>query len=128
MKISLSEATSRLRGAARTAGSPDKPFVELLAAPGFSLELYRPVTVDLQTPHQLDELYFVAAGTSGFVLNAERFDVTVGDVLFVPAHADHRFVDIGTGFAVWVVFIGSLDEVSAPAHDQPAATDAHARN
>lgn len=114
---------ARWPGGSNDSDPAGKPFVQLLSAPGFSLELYRPGPVDLQTPHDLDELYVVATGASGFVCQGERCEVTLGDALFVPAGADHRFVDIGGDFAVWVVFIGSTDAAPASAQDEPAVTD-----
>ncbi len=69
-------------------------------------ELYRPVGEDLQTPHKRDEIYIVRRGTSDFLRNDERVSVAAGDVLFVPARMEHRFVDFSDDFDTWVLFWG----------------------
>ena len=68
--------------------------------------LYAPSGVDDQTPHKQDELYIVASGTGSFVKNGERVPVRPNDVLFVEAHADHRFEDLSDYFSTWVIFWG----------------------
>ncbi|MBT6441179.1 MAG: cupin domain-containing protein [Alphaproteobacteria bacterium] len=70
------------------------------------LRYYRPVGVDQQTPHDRDELYFVATGSGTFVCGDARTDFVSGDLLFAPAGAEHRFEDFSDDFAVWVMFYG----------------------
>ncbi|XUU60866.1 cupin domain-containing protein [Erythrobacter sp. HA6-11] len=82
------------------------PFFTGLSHGSMTVELFRPVGTDTQTPHEQDELYIVHAGTSGFMRDGKRVSVSAGDVLFVPAGMDHRFVDFSEDFATWVVFWG----------------------
>ncbi|MBM3567254.1 MAG: cupin domain-containing protein [Alphaproteobacteria bacterium] len=62
--------------------------------------------VDLQTPHEQDEVYIVASGTGWFVNGVNRVPFAPGDVLFAPAGAVHRFEEFTSDFATWVVFYG----------------------
>jgi mannose-6-phosphate isomerase-like protein (cupin superfamily) len=59
---------------------------------------------DIQQPHTLDELYIIAKGSSEFFRNGEIVSRKAGDVLFVPAQKEHRFLDFTEDFATWVVF------------------------
>ncbi len=70
------------------------------------LEMYQPIKVDLQTPHDKDEVYFIASGSGCFEMNGERRAISPGDVLFVPAGTEHRFVDFSDDFTTWVVLYG----------------------
>lgn len=72
------------------------------------LGLYGPLTLDTQGPHQQDELYIVAAGHGWFIKGDERRRFGPHDVIFVEAGVDHRFVDFGEDFLVWVVFWGEM--------------------
>ena len=75
------------------------------------LRYYAPEDVDLQTPHDQDEIYIVASGTGVLASGSdedslERRRFGPGDALFVPAGAVHRFEDFSADFATWVVFYG----------------------
>ena len=73
-----------------------------------SLEVryYAPKSIDAQTPHGRDEVYFVASGRGFFVCGKERVACGPSDMLFAPAGAVHRFEDFSDDFAAWVVFYG----------------------
>ncbi len=73
-----------------------------------SVEIYRPVKSDLQTPHAQDELYVVISGTGEFINNGIRTDFRPGDVLFAPAGIEHRFENFTEDFATWVIFYGPV--------------------
>ena len=49
---------------------------------------------EMQTPHTEDELYYVLQGKSSMQVGDTKFEVHEGDCVFVPAHLEHRFVDI----------------------------------
>jgi mannose-6-phosphate isomerase-like protein (cupin superfamily) len=70
------------------------------------LGVYVPQGRDPQEPHEQDELYVVMQGTGRFRNGDAVDDVGPGDVLFVPAGAEHRFEDFSDDLAVWVVFYG----------------------
>jgi mannose-6-phosphate isomerase-like protein (cupin superfamily) len=82
------------------------PFRNVLRHGSLSVEAFAPRGQDRQRPHRQDELYVVVAGRSGFVRGADRVDCSAGDVLFVPAGTEHRFVEISEDFWAWVVFYG----------------------
>ena len=98
MKIGLTEAISTL------SKQPGQLFVKLFEHGSLSVEYYKPGMEDLQNPHTQDELYVVASGSGWFVKAGERFSFPTGDMLFVPAGVEHRFVDYTDDFATWVIF------------------------
>ncbi|MFQ5609998.1 MAG: cupin domain-containing protein [Woeseiaceae bacterium] len=77
--------------------------------------MYAPRGTDPQSPHDQDEVYIVHAGSGSFQLADERLPFDAGDALFVPAGAEHRFVDFTDDFAAWVVFYGPRGGESDPA-------------
>lgn len=99
MKLGLDNALTQLK-------AHHQPFLQLFAHGSLTVELYQPQGQDLQQPHTRDELYVVAAGQSRFTLQGECSQVAAGDVLFVPAQAEHRFSDFSADFATWVFFYG----------------------
>jgi mannose-6-phosphate isomerase-like protein (cupin superfamily) len=71
-----------------------------------SVSVFAPRTTDFQTPHTQDELYFVISGSGLFVAHNIQYSFEPGDVLFVPAGVEHRFVEFTPDLATWVVFYG----------------------
>lgn len=65
---------------------------------------------DLQEPHGRDELYIVVAGNGVFRRGDERVEFAEGDLLYVPAHVDHRFEEFTEDFKSWVIFYGPRRE------------------
>ncbi len=98
-KISTAEALELL--AKHPSG---KPFATLLEHKKMYVEVYRPVKVDLQKPHDQDEIYVVINGSGTFFNNEERRPFAAGDLIFVPAGMEHRFEDFTEDFATWVIF------------------------
>lgn len=98
--VSLVEALSALPGLHGEA------FAVVLEHGSLSVELYAPRGIDPQTPHTRDELYVVAAGSGVFVNGDRTHPFQAGDVLFVPAGVEHRFIDFSDDLAVWVMFYG----------------------
>jgi mannose-6-phosphate isomerase-like protein (cupin superfamily) len=86
------------------------PFAQVLANGSMRVELFAPGTSglakDIQQPHAQDELYVVQRGQSDFWLQGDRTSVRPGDVLFVPAGAEHRFENFSPDFVTWVMFYG----------------------
>ena len=88
----------------------DKTFVELFKHGSLVVEIYRPKDgVDRQRPDTRDEVYVVISGSGYFVNGAERRPFEAGEVLFVPAHAAHRFEEFSEDFSTWVFFYGPED-------------------
>lgn len=81
-----------------------KPFITLLKRGEMYVEIYKPEKVDLQKPHDQDELYVVISGTGNFYNNGERSAFQAGDVIFVPAGVEHRFENFSEDFKTWVIF------------------------
>jgi len=70
------------------------------------VKMYRPSGQDPQKPHTRDEIYVIARGSGWFVNGTDRHSFQAGDVLFVPAHVEHRFVEFTEDFCTWVMFYG----------------------
>ena len=83
-------------------------FVTMLERGSLTVEIYRPVGRDLQQPHNRDEIYVVIAGSGVFECGGVRQPFEPGEVLFVPAWVDHRFVEFSDDFATWVFFYGPI--------------------
>lgn len=81
-------------------------FTTLFRHGTLEVEIYRPVGTDKQKPHRRDELYVVISGTGAFLHGPARTPFRAGDVLFVEAGIEHRFVDFTADFATWVFFYG----------------------
>jgi mannose-6-phosphate isomerase-like protein (cupin superfamily) len=45
-------------------------------------------------------------GSGTFFRDGERKPFGPGDVIFVPAHMEHRFEEFSDDFAAWVIFWG----------------------
>lgn len=81
-------------------------FIELFQHGTLSVELYAPRGTDPQEPHTRDEVYVVATGSGHFVVAGVAEPFGPGDVLFVAAGVEHRFIDFTDDLAVWVFFYG----------------------
>ena len=98
-QISVEHAMKKLEG------EPNgKPFITLLERGKMYVEIYKPEKVDLQQPHDQDELYVVISGTGTFYNNGVRCSFQPGDVIFVPTGIEHRFEDFTDDFKTWVIF------------------------
>jgi mannose-6-phosphate isomerase-like protein (cupin superfamily) len=87
-------------------GAASTRFVEHVRAPTLSCGTYSIPAggTDDQQPHREDEVYFVAAGRARLVADSASAEVGPGDLIFVPAGEQHRFVDISEDLALLVVF------------------------
>lgn len=81
-------------------------FATLLRHGTMSVELYAPQGQDRQTPHAQDELYVVISGSGAFQNGEVRHAFGPGDVIFVPAGVEHRFLSFSEDFQTWVIFYG----------------------
>lgn len=98
MRLTTADALRRL------AASPDKTFLTLFERGPLSVEIYRPKEQDLQQPHAQDEFYIIVSGHGIFQNGAEQHPFQPGDLLFVPAGQEHRFLEFSADFATWVIF------------------------
>jgi len=99
-RVSVPEALARLPG------PENKRFATLFEHGSLTVEIYAPQGSDPQTPHTRDEIYVVVQGSGEFINGGTREHFGPGDVLFVPAGVDHRFVNFSDGLVVWVMFYG----------------------
>lgn len=84
----------------------DYRFVKVLENGKMSVEYFAPEKTDNQSPHKQDELYIIVEASSDFYRNGETIKCIKGDVIFVPAKMEHRFINFSDDFATWVVFYG----------------------
>jgi mannose-6-phosphate isomerase-like protein (cupin superfamily) len=99
MKLGKKEAVTQLSG-------HSSRFKELFRHGTLSVEVYKPIQVDLQQPHTRDEVYVVISGTGEFLVGEVRMEFEPGDFLFVAAGIEHRFENFSEDFATWVLFYG----------------------
>jgi len=95
-----------LTGLDKLPGPGGERYIELFRHGTLTVELYAPRGNDPQTPHARDEIYVIISGTGRFLHGPHQTTFGPGDVLFVPAGEEHRFVDFTDDFATWVFFYG----------------------
>ncbi len=110
MRASLHDLLAQLPAAPTRAYPEGLPFAVAFAHGTMSVELYAPGSNadgrDRQQPHAQDELYVVQRGHAMLRIGAQNLPAAPGDVLFVPAGADHCFEPFTPDFATWVIFYG----------------------
>lgn len=81
-------------------------FFEFIHKPTLSSGIYslEAGSTDPQKPHTEDELYYVMAGKSSMHVGDATFQISTGDIIFVPAYLDHRFFDIAEDLKLLVFF------------------------
>ena len=79
---------------------------EFLRVPDLSVGIYqlKAGAADPQSPHGEDEVYYVLSGRARLIVDGAPHDVRPGLLLFVPARAEHRFVDIAEDLTLLVAF------------------------
>jgi mannose-6-phosphate isomerase-like protein (cupin superfamily) len=103
----MSQEFRKLTVAGGLSGLADgRVFATLLRYGSLEVEFFKPVGVDEQQPHAKDEIYVIVTGSSDFICDAQTLPVATGDVLFVPARAEHRFRGMSEDFSTWVIFYG----------------------
>lgn len=85
----------------------DERYSEVFRHGTLNAGIYMPHGVDDQDAHDQDEFYVVLTGSGFLVTGEEREPFGPGDLLFVPAGAQHRFEDFSADFAVWAIFCDS---------------------
>ena len=84
---------------------PEERLSSLLMDHGtMTVRYFAPQKRDKQVPHDQDEVYVVISGYGRFIVETHSEPFGPNDVLFVPAHCEHRFEDFSDDFATWVVF------------------------
>jgi len=81
-------------------------FIPLFTKGSLKIEIYKPDTTDKQQPHTRDEIYVIVSGTAMFYNEGVEVEVMAGDCLYVPAFAEHHFLNFSGDFVTWVFFYG----------------------
>ena len=97
------------RARAAVTDGEDGLYGVLLERGATEVGFYAPRGEDLQRPHDRDEVYIVVSGRGRFLLDGDEREFETGEALFVPAGAEHRFVEFSDDFATWVVFFAAED-------------------
>lgn len=95
-----------LRAALESIQGGEDTYRKFLAGNVGEVGFYQPVGTDPQAPQDRDKIHVVAAGKGKFFVNGTTRAVAAGDLLFVPAGAEHRFIEFSGDFATWVIFFG----------------------
>jgi mannose-6-phosphate isomerase-like protein (cupin superfamily) len=81
-------------------------YLEFLRYPALSMGLYRlPAgSVDPQSPHSEDEVYYVVSGKAQIRVADQDRAVQAGSIVYVAKHVEHRFHSIEEELTVLVFF------------------------
>ena len=84
----------------------DKRYLEFLKVPDLSMGLYvLPAgSVDPQSPHTEDEVYYIVSGRAQIKVADEDRAVRAGSIVYVEKNVDHRFHSIEEELTVIVFF------------------------
>ena len=89
MKVSLKDALSKLPLPATGKWPLGVWDTGVMAHGTMSLEIFAPKETDYQTPHEQDELYIVMSGSGWHRVGDSIYDISPGDVVFVPRNTPH---------------------------------------
>jgi mannose-6-phosphate isomerase-like protein (cupin superfamily) len=83
-----------------------KDYLEFLRVPSMSAGVYvlAAGSIDLQSPHEQDEMYYVVQGRARMRAGADVQSIGQGSIIFVAANLEHRFYDIEEELTVLVLF------------------------
>jgi mannose-6-phosphate isomerase-like protein (cupin superfamily) len=84
----------------------NKLYLEFLKVPDLSMGLYvLPAgSVDPQSPHTEDEVYYVVSGKAQILVADENREVQAGSIVYVAKNVAHRFHSIEKELTVVVFF------------------------
>lgn len=99
-RVNVAEALEKLPG------PRGERYAGVLEHGSLEIEIYAPRGTDPQKPHTRDEVYVVVSGRGEFINGSTRERFGPGDVLFMPAHEEHRFENFTDDLVVWVMFYG----------------------
>ena len=94
-----------------------RPYLPFLNVPTLRAGLYAlPAgSTDGQQPHDKDEVYYVIQGRASMTIDDEEYTIEPGSVIFVAAHAEHRFHHIQEDLQL-LVFFSEAEPEAAEAH------------
>lgn len=99
-RVTVTEALTCLPGATGASFAPVFEHGTLL------VEILAPPSLLPLPPHTRDELYVVVQGSGDLFNDGGYVHFTPGDVLFVPAGAEHHFENFSDDLVIWAVFYG----------------------
>lgn len=81
-------------------------YYEFLRRPEMSAGIYALPAggTDPQSPHLEDELYVILKGRAQITVDGTRYPVKAGSLVYVAAHAAHKFHDIEEDLEILVIF------------------------
>ena len=94
------------KNAFETLKHSSKPFAVMFEHGSLSVEMYKPIGVDLQQPHSRDEVYIIISGHGMFSNGGTQHPFAAGDFIFVAAGTEHRFETFSEDFSTWALFYG----------------------
>jgi mannose-6-phosphate isomerase-like protein (cupin superfamily) len=96
----------RMESVERQRAQQGDSYLEFLRYPSMSAGVYVLAvgSVDNQSPHLQDELYFVAEGRSRMRAGSEDQSVGPGSLIYIAAGVEHRFYDVEEELTVLVFF------------------------
>src|SRR5262249_5885278 len=102
MKMADRSGVIRLTEAQASIPGPDgERAVVVLRRGTLDVVLGLPVAPNQQTPHEQDEIYFIARGRGVLVHDGKRDAFDSGDLLFVAAGCEHHYEDFSDDLALW---------------------------
>ncbi len=83
-----------------------KPWLSFLRVPALFCGVYHLAkgATDGQRPHDNDEVYYVESGRAVIRVAGEERPVKPGSIVYVPAHARHKFIRIEESLKILVFF------------------------
>jgi mannose-6-phosphate isomerase-like protein (cupin superfamily) len=103
--------TFSMTGALATLPGPDpedRTYNTLFTHGSAEALVYAPRGSDNQEIHDKDEFYVVIKGGGKFFNGGKTQSFGPGDIIFVAAGVEHRFVDFSNDLAVWVLLYGPI--------------------
>jgi mannose-6-phosphate isomerase-like protein (cupin superfamily) len=88
------------------ASKSSERYLEFLKVPDLSMGIYtlKVGEKDLQSPHNEDEVYLVLKGKAIIQIEDEKEKIEAGSIVYVPARAPHKFLDIRKELQLLVFF------------------------
>jgi len=105
MKFELQEHLAKLPLPATTTWPEGVWDVDVFEHGSMSMIVFAPQGTDYQTSHTQDEIYVVMQGSGVLELAGDPVSCQQGDVLFVPAGVEHRFIEM-VDLVTWAIFYG----------------------
>lgn len=107
----MAELHSRLFNLAQVVEACEQqgtPYLEFLRVPALSCGIYQLAAgaEDSQTSHVEDEVYLVLKGKAKIIQDGKEDSIERGSILYIPADAQHHFVEIEEDLSL-LVFFGS---------------------